>query len=219
MKWLKRAACVCVFRVLGQVLWLITASRALTACDNPEENTAQSARIALLEDEVRRLGAQLTALPSGTTSKSKPPPTAAGVTKPFAIECPQPWLLQPPLGATIWTCRSPAPTPEGFYPHCSIVMQPQVAVELLGYSEFAWNASPQLRQVKNYKDKPLKIKDHDGFEAIYEADPKPVSVKMRSVLIPNAEHVYAVTCFAPSASFDSYDAKAFQKITNTITFP
>jgi hypothetical protein len=196
-------------------MWLIMA----TACDRADENAAQSARIASLEDEVRRLGVQLTALQSGTASKPQPPPEAAGANKPFTIECPQPWLLQPPLGATLWNCRSPTPTPEGLYPQCSIVMQPHVAVELQGYSEFAWNASPQLRQVKNYKDKPIKVKDRDGFEAVYEADPKPVPVKVRSVLIPSAEHVYAVTCFAPSASFDNYDAKAFQKITNTIAFP
>ena len=188
------------------------------ACGHDAENAAQSARIATLEDDVKRLRDSLNALKPGETGKAAAPPTAAK-TKPFTIECPQPWLLHTPLGATLWTCRSPTATPEGFYPQCSIVEQPQTSIELLNYFEFAANASVQLRQVKNLKDKPIKIKDHDGFEAVYEADPKSVPLKMRSVLIPHEEHVYAVTCFAPSNTFDSFDAKAFQKITASIGFP
>lgn len=197
------------------LLWLAQLT-VLAACGHDAENAAQSARIATLEDDVRRLNE---ALKAGAPTKAPSPPTAAEKSKPFTIECPQPWLLHPPLGATLWNCRSPTPTPEGFYPHCSIVEQPQVSIELANYFEFAWNAAPQLRQIKNLKDKPIKIKDHDGFEAVFEADPKPVPVKVRSTLIPQGEQVYAVTCFAPSASFESFDAKAFQKIIDTIAFP
>lgn len=191
---------------------------AFGGCGHDAENAAQSARIATLEDDVKRLRDSLNALKPDSTGKPSAPPTAAK-TKPFSIECPQPWLLHTPLGATLWNCRSPTATAEGFYPQCSIVEQPQSSIELLNYFEFASNASPQLRQVKNLKDKPIKIKDHDGFEAVYESDPKPVPLKMRSVLIPHEEQVYAVTCFAPSNVFDSVDAKAFQKITGSIGFP
>jgi hypothetical protein len=206
-------------RAFRRAMLLIAAGRMLAACGHDAENAAQSARILLLEQEVRRLGASVSALHAGAAAKPSLPPSAAGQSKPFTIECPQPWLLHPPLGATLWNCRSPKPTPEGLYPQCSIVVQPQVAIETQNYFEFAWNASPQLQQVKNIKDRPIKIKDHDGFEATYESEPKPVPMKMRSVLIPHGEQVYAVTCFAPSVSFDNYDAKAFQKITSTIAFP
>jgi hypothetical protein len=209
---------------MGQTMkWQLGAALALTlgwlgACGRDAESAAQSARIASLEDEVRRLGDSVTAIKAGAATKPQPPPTAAEQAKPFKIDCPQPWLLHTPLGATLWDCRSPTPTPEGFYPQCSIVVQPQIAIELRSYFEFAWNASPQLREVKSLKDKPIKIKGHDGFEATFEADPKPVPLKMRSTLIPHGDQVYAVTCFAPSTSFDNYDAKAFQKITDTIVF-
>lgn len=196
----------------------LALAMSLGACGHDAENAAQSARIATLEDDVKRLRDSLNAIKPGEKGKPAVPPAAAKQ-KPFTIECPQPWLLHTPLGATLWTCRSPTPTPEGFYPQCSIVEQPQTSIELLNYFEFAANASPQLRQVKNLKDKPIKIKNHDGFEAVYESDPKPVPLKMRSVLVPHEEQVYAVTCFAPSNAFDSFDSKAFQKITDTIAFP
>jgi hypothetical protein len=208
---LKRSTMARVLSALAQVA-------ALSACGHDAENAAQSARIATLEDDVKRLRDNLNALNSGATGKPATPPTAAN-NKPFSIECPQPWLLHTPLGATLWSCRSPTATPDGFYPQCSIVEQPQSSIELLNYFEFATNASPQLRQVKNLKDKPIKIKDRDGFEGVYEADPKPVPLKMRSVLIPHREQVYAVTCFAPASSCDSFHAKALQKITSSITFP
>lgn len=208
-----------VQRDFGRVALLVALARSLMACGHDAENAAQSARIAVLEDELRKLSVRVSAPGAGDADKPKSPPTAAAPSKPFTIECLQPWLLHPPLGASLWTCRSPSAAPEGIYPQCSIVVQPQIAIETQNYFEFAWNAAPQLRQVKNIKDKPIKIKDHDGFEAVYEADPKPVSVKMRSVLIPYGEQVYAVTCFAPSSSFDEYDARAFQKITSSIAFP
>ena len=202
--------------VLCRMLLLVAAGHALGACGHDAENAAQSARIAVLEDEVRKLGVSV------HTAAANPPgpqPTAAGPSKPFSIECPQPWLLTPPLGASLWACRSPAPSPEGVLPQCSIVVQPQAAIETQTYFEFAWNAAPPLTQVKNVKDKAIKIKDHDGFEATFEADPKPVPMKMRSTLIPHGEQVFALTCSAPSASFDSYDVRAFQKIASTIAFP
>lgn len=215
----ERMRLVRVQKASPRALLLIAAGHVLAACGHDAENAAQSARLLLLEEEVHRLGGSVAALSSAAPAKPQPPPSAAGPSKPFTIECPQPWLLHPPLGATLWNCRSPQPTPEGFYPHCSIVVQPQVGIETQTYFEYVWNASPQLQQVKNIKDKPVKIKDHDGFEAVYEAEPKSVPMKMRSTLIPHNEQVYAVTCFAPSASFDNFDARAFQKITSTIAFP
>jgi hypothetical protein len=206
---------VCVPSTSGRVIRLLALSGVLSACGHDAENAAQSARIAVLEEQVRRL----TAADADAANKPAEAPKATETKKPFTIECPQPWLLHPPLGATLWNCKSPTPTPEGFYPHCSLVVQPQVAVELGTYFEYAWNASPQLHRVKALKDKPIKIKEHDAFEATYEAEPKPVAVKMRSVLIPSEEQVYAVTCFAPTNTFETYDTKAFQTITASIAFP
>src|ERR1700733_5796258 len=78
-------------------LLLMAAVCALVACGHDAENAAQSARITVLEEQVRKLSVLST-----STAAQSPPPSAAAKTKPFAIECPQPWVLNPPLGATLW---------------------------------------------------------------------------------------------------------------------
>ena len=117
----------------------------------------------------------------------------------------------------MWTCHSPAATPEGYYPQCSIVVQPQEAIETKSYFEFAWNASPELRALKNVKDKHTKLNDADAFEATSEADAKPLPLKLLSVLLPHGEGTYAITCAAPSTSFELYQP-AFRKIVDSFKF-
>jgi hypothetical protein len=189
--------------------FLLTLACWLPACGGGAERAAQSARMESLEIDVRRLEASIAALKA--PQPAKPPPLA------FKLSCPQPWLLHTPLGATLWTCRAPEPTAEGLYPQCHVSLQPQVAIETKNYFEFALNAAPQLLQVQNLKDKPTKINGADAFEATFEADPKPVPLKMTSALLPHGEATYAITCFAPSATFANY-SQAFRRIIETFAF-
>jgi hypothetical protein len=69
----------------------------------------------------------------------------------------------------------------------------------------------------NMHDQRVKVNGVEAFEATFEDDPKPVPLKMLSVLLPHREATYAITCFAPRASFDKYEA-AFRKIIDTFTF-
>lgn len=117
----------------------------------------------------------------------------------------------------MWTCRSPSASPEGYYPHCSVVFQPQEAIETKGYFEYAWNAAPALREIKNVKDAHVKLNEADAFEATFEADPKPVAVKSLSVLLPHGEGTYAITCAAPSGIYDKQSA-GFRKIVDSFKF-
>jgi hypothetical protein len=199
---------------MNRLGWLITLACSLSACGGGAERAAQSARIEALEQEVRRLGDSLSALKAPAPAAPQPakPPALA-----FNVACPQPWLIHTPLGATLWSCRAPEPTPQGLYPQCSVSLQPQVAIETKNYFEFALNAAPQLLAVQNLKDTPTKINGADAFEATFEAEPKPVPLKMMSALLPHGEATYAITCFAPSATFADY-TKGFRKIIDTFTF-
>lgn len=194
--------------------WLMTLTHGLAACGGGAERAAQSARIETLEHEVRRLDDAIRAL-----KKSEPAPTPAQPVKlaPFDVDCPQPWQHHTPLGATLWNCRSPGPTPQGPYAQCNVTLQPQIAIETKEYFEFALNAAPQLHAVQNLKDKRIKINGTDAFEATFDADLKSVPLKMQSALLPHGEATYAITCFAPSAAFDSYD-KAFRHIIDSFKF-
>jgi hypothetical protein len=203
------------------VAWSIVLGALAGCTGNDAERAAEAARLATLEHEVRRLGGDIAALKSAAPAQhnnpAPEPPQSSTLSKAFRVACPQPWLLHTPLGATLWSCRAPLPTAEGLYPQCSVVFQPQVAIETKNYFEFALNAAPQLLAVKNLKDKSVKINGADGFEATFEVDPKPVPLKMMSALMPHLEVTYAVTCFAPSASFDKH-AQAFRKIIDTFAF-
>ena len=199
--------------------WLMTLLAGLPACGKGTEGAAQSARIAMLEQEVRRLGDKVAALEPaahGQGAAAAPQPASAP-DKVFSLNCPQPWMLQPPPANTLWNCRAPAPTPEGLYPQCSVVVQPQVAIETKTYFEFALNTTPQFFEVKNVKDTRVKLNGADAFEATCDADPKPVPLKMMSALLPHNETTYVVTCFAPSATFANY-SKAFRQIIDTFAF-
>jgi hypothetical protein len=199
--------------------WLLVLECGLSACGGAgdAERAAQSARLATLEQEVQRLGARLAALTSVAPAPSQPVPPPSSPAKAFSIACPQPWQLHIPLGASLWSCRAPLPTADGLYAQCNVVAQPQFAIETKNYFEFALNAVPQLHEVRSFADKPTKIGEAEGFEATFEADPKPVPLKLMSALMPHGETTYAITCSAPRASFDKYGA-GFRQIIDTFTF-
>jgi hypothetical protein len=180
----------------------------LPACGQDAAAATESARLALLEQEVRQLRESVAALKAPASTE----PAAASTS--FKLDCPQPWLLQPPTGATLWTCRAPVATPEGMYPQCSVVMQPHVAIETRNYFEYALIATPQLLEIKNLKDQPVKLNGADAFEGTFETEAKPIPLKMMSALLPQEKTTYTVTCFAPSAKFDDY-SKAFRRIIDT----
>jgi hypothetical protein len=188
---------------------------ALHGCGGGDaERAAQAARIDSLEQTVNRLSEQLK---YGTQPKSTAQHGSASAASSFKLACPQPWLQHAPLGASLWSCRAPAAAPEGLYPMCSVVFLPQHEIETKGYFEYSLNATPQLREIKGLKDQRTKIKTNDAFESTFEADLKPVPLKMQSALIPRGEMSFVVTCFAPSGSFDAY-AKAFRQIIDSFEF-
>lgn len=201
------------------VAWLVSLGSWLPACGGDTERAAQSARIAAVEQEVRRLSEEIATLKSAAPTQPKPAASqsASAPVQPFKLACPQPWVLHMPLGAALWSCRAPEPTPQGLYAQCHVVSQPQVAIETKNYFELALNAAPQLLEVKNLKDKPTKLNGADAFEATFEADPKLVPLKMLSALVPHGEMTYTVTCFAPSAAFDNY-TNAFRQIIDRFAF-
>lgn len=176
------------------------------------ERAAQDARIASLEQQLQQLKAAAKA-----QAEAAAQPSIAGGKHPFKVACKQPWLLHQPLGASLWTCRAPNATPEGLYPQCAVTFQPQGAIETSIYHEFALNAVPPLRQLKNMKDQRTKLRGADAFEATFEADAVSVPQKMLSVLVPYKEYTYTITCSAPKASFDKY-SPAFRQIIDTFGF-
>jgi len=200
-----------VARTLG---WLLTLACALPACGKGTEGAAESARLALLEDEVRKLGQTVVALQAPAQAPNQP---ASSDRTGFKLDCPQPWLLGAPLGATLWSCHAPEPTPEGMYPQCSVTVQPHAAIEPRSYLEHALSASPQLLEIKNLTNEPKAINGADAFHATFDADHKPIPLKAMSVLLPRTEIIYTVTCVAPSAAFASY-SKAFRRIIDTFAF-
>jgi hypothetical protein len=193
---------------------IVVAGWESQACGGDDtERAALSARLAGLQEEVRRLGETVTALKANAK-----PPTAAGPQAPvFKLTCPQPWIMQIPVGASLWTCRSPTATPQGVYPQCSVIVQPQISIETKDYFEFATQAAPQLREIKDFKDKHTKLNAADSFEATFTAELTPVAQTMLGALIPHGETTYAVTCAAPSAEFTRYTA-AFRRIIDTFAF-
>jgi len=194
----------------GWLVLRLAATCGLLACDEKTDSAAENARLSMLEQQVRQLGDQLTALKAAPA----PAPSAGPA---FKLDCPQPWALNPPLGTALWSCHLPQATPEGIYPHCSVIEQPHVAIETKTYFEHAVSASPQPIAIKDFTSEPVSINGADAFEATFEVTPKPVALKMMGVLLPREMTTYAVTCYAPSTTFASHD-KAFRRIIGTFTF-
>src|SRR5690349_576900 len=92
----------------------------LGACSGGDaERAAQGARLAALEEHVRKLEAQVSAQ-KALPPAANPDEVAA---KMFKVSCLPPWQPHAALGATLWACRSPVPAPEGVYAQCSVVTE------------------------------------------------------------------------------------------------
>jgi hypothetical protein len=177
---------------------------------------AQATRLQALEESVRQLTESVAALKE-RASTTAAVPSAAVPPQVFQLVCPQPWVVEAPVGANLWTCRSPIATREGYYPQCSVVFQPQAGIETKDYFEFALNAAPQLYRVNNFKDGRTKLHDAEVFEATFDADRKPLPLKALGLLVPHGDVTYAIACVAPSGSFDGY-SPAFRKVLDTFSF-
>jgi hypothetical protein len=189
----------------------------LLGCDNSGEHAALTVRIATLEHELWKVGDQVTALKAAAPAADKSAAPSHAPSRPFRVQCLQPWVQHAPLGAALWSCRAPSPTPQGMYAQCNIVFQPQVEIETKNYFELALNAAPPYFEIKNVKDAHTTLNGADAFEATFDADPKPVPLKAMSALLPHGEGTFAITCVAPAASYDSY-TKAFRQILDTFKF-
>jgi hypothetical protein len=174
------------------------------------ERAAQNARIDSLEFQLQQLRAAMKA-DAGLADAHESRPK-----HPFKVACPQPWVLHTPLGGTLWTCRNPAAF-EGLYPQCSVTFQPQAAIETRSYFEFALNAAPPLRELKNIADKRVKLRGLESFEATFESSSAPLPLKLLSVLVPYRESTYAITCSAPSSVFDKQVA-GFRQVIDSFGF-
>jgi hypothetical protein len=98
-----------------------------------------------------------------------------------------------------------------------VTFQPQAAIETRSYFEFALNAAPPLRELKNIAEKRVKLRDVEAFEAMFEASGAPVPLKLLSVLVPHRENTYAITCSAPSSVFDKQVA-GFRQVIDSFGF-
>ena len=185
---------------------------SLLAC-NSREQAELNVRMANLEHQLLRAGDQINALKAAAPA---PAPTA-GPRHPFRVQCLQPWVQHAPLGSALWSCRAPSPTPQGMYAQCNVVFQPQVEIETKNYFELALNAVPPYFEIKNVRDTHTTLNGTDAFEATFDADPKPLPLKAMSALLPHGEGTFAITCVAPSASYDSY-SKGFRQILDTFKF-
>lgn len=191
-------------RTAATVLGLV-----LAACSGEPER-AQLERIDALEEALRGLRQELAALQNkgtGTTPADFP----------FRITC------QPPLhgylaqGDAHVTCRSGKASPEGLYPQCNVIFQKEMSVQTKDYFEFATNGTPQLYVVNNYKDEQTQINGVPAFQATFEALRTPLPMKMVGALFPYNEGIFAVTCFAPSATFSDYE-EPFRRTINSFQF-
>ena len=184
---------------------------ALAACSG-ELEPAQLERITAMEEALRSLNQEVTNLRNGAQSKS-----AGTVDLPFRVKC------QPPLANYIAmsdaqvTCRARKPSTEGLYPQCNVIFQKEVSVETKDYFEFAVDATPQLYAVNNYQDGQLEINGTPAFQATFEAQRTPLPMKMMGALFPYKEGIYALTCFATSATFSDYE-EAFRRTISSFEF-
>jgi hypothetical protein len=197
-----------------ELAWWALLAWPLIGCDSNAEHAALTVRIATLEHELWKVGDKVAALKAAAPAEQPASPARA---QPFRVQCLQPWVQHAPLGAALWSCRAPSPTPQGMYAQCNIVFQPQVEIETKNYFELALNAVPPYFEIKNVKDAHTALNGADAFEATFDADPKPAPLKAMSALLPHGEGTFAITCVAPAASYDSY-SKAFRQILDTFKF-
>jgi hypothetical protein len=186
----------------------VALTGGVAACSSERE------RLDALEHEVNQLREQLAKLKA--TSDPEPPsaPEPAEPRLPFKLSCPTPLRRYAALGNSLWTCRSSKPSPEGVYPQCNVVFQPQVAIEPRDYFEFALSATPQLTATQNFRSQPVQVNGAPSFEASFDVVPSSAPLKLLGRLMPQGEITYAVTCSAPASSYANYE-RAFRQIVDS----
>ena len=183
----------------------------LAACSG-DLDPAQLERINSLEETVRSLNQEVTTL---RNAQSKTP--GGQVELPFRMECQAPLAHYVSMSDAQVTCRARKPSQEGLYPQCSVVFQKEVSVETKDYFEFAVDGTPQLYAINNYKDGQLEINGTPAFQATFEAQRSPLPMKMMGALFPHKGGIYALTCFATSATFSDYE-EAFRRTIGSFDF-
>jgi hypothetical protein len=178
------------------------------ACNGERE------RLDALEHEVNQLSEQLAKLKA--TSAPEPPsaPEPAEPRLPFKLSCPTPLRGYAVLGSSLWTCRSSLPSPEGVYPQCNVVFQPQVAIEPRDYFEFALSATTPLTATQNFRSQPVQVNGAPSFEVSFDVVPSSAPLRLLGRLMPQGEIAYAVTCSAPASSYANYE-QVFRQVVDS----
>lgn len=186
-------------------------SLALAACSG-ELDPAQLERINGLEEALRSVSQELALLRASAQSK------AAGTAElPFRMQCHSPLAPYIAMSDAQVTCRARKASPEGLYPQCNVIFQKEGSVETKDYFEFAVDGTPQLYAVNNYKDQQTTINGTPAFQASFEAQRTPLPMKMLGALFPYKDGIYALTCYASSATFSDYE-EAFRRTISSFEF-
>jgi len=184
---------------------------AFAACSG-ELDPAQLERISAMEEALRSLNHEVSALRSSAQNKS-----AGTVELPFRLQCQAPLVSYVAMSDAQVTCRARKPSTEGLYPQCNVIFQKEVSVETKDYFEFAVDGTPQLYAVNNYKDGQIQINGTPAFQATFEAQRTPLPMKMMGALFPYKDGIYALTCYATSATFSDYE-EAFRRTISSFEF-
>ena len=190
--------------------WLCRLVCCAGLCGDVAGCAGDRERLDVLEHEVNQLREQVAKLKAVAAPE---PPTAPEADRPlpFKLACPQPLQRYALLGSSLWTCRSPVSSPEGLYPQCNVVFQPQVAIEPRDYFEYALSAAPQLHATQSFQSKPAEVHGAPSFEGSFDAQLNPVPLKALGRLMPQRDITYAVTCIAPASVYANYEP-AFRQI-------
>lgn len=186
-------------------------SLAIAACSG-ELDPAQLERINSLEEALRSVNQELSALRAGAQSKSSGPTEL-----PFRMQCHSPLAPYVAMSDAQVTCRARKASPEGLYPQCNVIFQKEGSVETKDYFEFAVDGTPQLYAVNNYKDEQTTINGSPAFRASFETQRTPLPMKMLGALFPYKDGIYALTCYASSATFTDYE-ETFRRTISSFEF-
>ena len=184
---------------------------ALAACSG-ELDPAQLERITAMEEALRSLNQEVSTLRNAAQNKA-----AGTVELPFRMQCQAPLFNYIAMSDAQITCRARKPSAEGFYPQCNVIFQKEVSVETKDYFEFAVDGTPQLYALNNYKDGQLQINGTPAFQATFEAQRTPLPMKMMGALFPYKDGIYALTCYATSATFGDYE-ETFRRTISSFDF-
>jgi len=193
--------------LLARALAALALTCSVTAC-NPGTDPATLERIEALEHELRTVNREVASLRSNAEMSAKQ------AELPFRFRCESPLGLYVNQSEALLTCRAYRPSPEGLFPQCNVIFQKEGSVETKDYFEFVANGTPQLYAITAFEDEPTKLNGQDGFQATFETQRTPLPMKMMGTLIPYKDGIYAITCFATSASFSEYE-EAFRRTIST----